>query len=96
MRFGRAWNHARFIDTANNLIVAGNYLEHHEKGGTSIATDSNLLIYIDDNYDTLFLHCDTLFVDFDTASNPTLLRAFFHTKFQHKDLQGACDRKQLR
>ena len=91
LRFGRAWNHARFIDTANNLIVAGNYLEHHEKGGTSIATDSNLLIYIDDNYDTLFLHCDTLFVDFDTASNPTLLRAFFHTKFQHKDLQGACD-----
>ena len=91
LRFGRAWNHARFIDTANNLIVAGNYLEHHEKGGTSIATDSNLLIYIDDNYDTLFLHCDTLFVDFDTASNPTLLRAFFHIKFQPKDLQGACD-----
>ena len=91
LRFGRAWNHARFIDTANNLIVAGNYLEHHEKGGTSIATDSNLLIYIDDNYDTLFLHCDTLFVDFDTASNPTLLRAFFHIKFQLKDLQGACD-----
>lgn len=91
LRFGRAWNNARFIDTANHLIVQGNYLEHHEKGGTSIATDSNLLIYIDDNHDTLFLHCDTLKVDFDTASNPTLLRAFFHTKFCHKDIQGACD-----
>ena len=91
LRFGRAWNNARFIDTANNLIVSGNYLEHHEKGGTSIATDSNLLIYIDENQDSLFLHCDTLFVDFDTASNPTLLRAYFHTKFQHKNIQGACD-----
>ena len=50
-----------------------------------------MLVYIDDNQDSLFLHCDTLFVDFDTASNPTLVRAFFHTKFQHKDLQGACD-----
>ena len=91
LKFGRAWRNARFIDTANHLIVMGNYLEHHEKGGTSIATDSNLLVYIDDNQDSLFLHCDTLLVDFDTASNPTLLRAYFHTKFQHKDLQGACD-----
>lgn len=91
LKFGRAWRNARFIDTANHLIVMGNYLEHHEKGGTSIATDSNMLVYIDDNQDSLFLHCDTLFVDFDTASNPTLLRAFFHTKFQHKDVQGACD-----
>lgn len=91
LRFGRAWNNASFIDTANNIIVKGNYLEHHEEGGTSIATDSNLLIYIDDNNDTLFLHCDTLKVDFDTASNPTLIRAYFHTKFQHKNIQGACD-----
>ena len=91
LRFGKAWNNARFVDTANNFILLGNYLEHHEKGGTSIATDSNLVIYIDDNNDTLFLHSDTVKVDFDTASNPTLLRAYFHTKFQHKNIQGACD-----
>ena len=91
LRFGRAWNNARFIDTVNHFTVSGNYLEHHEKGGTSIATDSNLLTYVDDNQDTLFLHCDTLLVDFDTASNPTLVRAFFHTKFCHKDVQGVCD-----
>lgn len=91
LRFGKAWYNAVFTDTSNHFIVKGNYLEHHEKGGTSIATDSNLVIYIDDNKDTLFLHCDTLLVDFDTASNPTLARAFFHTKFLHKDIQGACD-----
>ena len=90
-KFGRAWRNARFIDTVNHFTVSGNYLEHHEKGGTSIATDSNLLSYVDDNHDTLFLHCDTLLVDFDTASNPTLIRAYFHTKFCHKDIQGACD-----
>ena len=91
LKYGKAWNNARYVDTANHFIVLGNYLEHHEKGGTSIATDSNLLIYIDDNNDSLFLHCDTLKVDFDTASNPTLVRAYFQTKFKHKDLQGACD-----
>ncbi len=89
--FGKAWYNATYVDTSNHFILKGNYLEHHEKGGTSIATDSNLLIYIDDNKDTLFMHCDTLLVDFDTASNPTLMRAFFHTKFLHKNLQGACD-----
>lgn len=91
LRFGKAWYNATYIDSSNHVILKGNYIEHHEKGGTSIATDSNLLVYIDDNQDSLFLHCDTLFVDFDTASNPTLLRAFFHTKFKHKDIQGACD-----
>ena len=91
LRFGKAWNNAKFVDTTNHFILQGNYLEHHENGGTSIATDSNLVIYIDDNNDTLFLHSDTVKVDFDTASNPTLLRAYFHTKFQHKNIQGACD-----
>ena len=90
-RFGRAWNNACLIDSANNFIVKGNYLEHYEKNGTSIASDSNLLMYIDDNHDTLFLHCDTLKMDIDSASNPTLFRAYFHTKFLHKDIQGACD-----
>ena len=88
---GKAWKNARYIDTANNYILQGNYLEYHENGGTSIATDSNLLIIIDDHNDTLHLHCDTLKIDTDTASNPTLFRAYFHTKFHHKDLQGACD-----
>jgi len=90
-RFGRAWNNACLIDSSNNFIIKGNYLEHYEVNGTSIATDSNLLIFIDDNKDTLFLHCDTLKVDIDSASNPTLFRAYFHTKFLHKDIQGACD-----
>lgn len=91
LRFGRSWRNSVLTDTVNHFIVKGNYLEHHEKGGTSIATDSNLVIYIDDNKDTLFLHCDTLFIDFDTASNPTLVRAYFHTKFLHKNIQGVCD-----
>ena len=91
LRFGKAWYNATYIDSSNHVILKGNYIEHHEKGGTSIATDSNLLVYIDDNQDTLFLHCDTLMVDFDSASNITLVRAYFHTKFLHKDIQGACD-----
>lgn len=91
LRYGKAWRNAVFTDTNNHFVIKGNYLEHHETGGVSIATDSNLLIYIDDNKDTLFLHCDTLKVEFDTASNPTMVWAFFHTKFLHKSIQGACD-----
>ncbi len=91
LHFGRAWNNVTYVDTTNNFIVKGNYMEHYEKGGTSIVTDSNMLVVIDDNNDSLFLHSDTLLVDFDTTGNVTLMRAFNHTKFYHKDIQGACD-----
>lgn len=90
-RHGKAWNNVVFVDTVNNFIVSGNYMEHYENGGTSIVTDSNLLTVIDDNSDSLYLHCDTLMVDIDTAGNITGIRAFNHAKFYHKDLQGACD-----
>ena len=91
LRFGRAWYNVTYIDTSNNIIVKGNYMEHHENGGTSIVTDSNMLVIIDENRDSLYLHCDTLLVDFDTSGNVVLFRAFNHAKFFHKDMQGACD-----
>lgn len=90
-KFGRAWKNVTYIDTTNKFIVKGNYMEHYEHGGTSIVTDSNLLIVIDDNRDSLFLHCDTLKVDFDTAGKMSLLRAYRNAMFFHKDLQGKSD-----
>lgn len=91
LRFGRAWNNVVYVDTANNFLLKGNYMEHYENGGTSMVTDSNMLVVIDENRDSLFLHCDTLLVDFDSAGSISLVRAYNRSKFYHKDLQGACD-----
>jgi len=91
LRFGRGWNNVVIFDTVQNYIVKGNYVEHHENGGTSIATDSNLLVLIDDHQDSLFLHSDTLKILFDKDQDPQIVLAYNKTKFYRSDLQGACD-----
>lgn len=90
-RFGRAWRNVVIEDTVNNYVVKGNYVEHHEQSGWSMATDSNMLIIVDENRDSLYLHSDTLKVLFDDSNHLKLALAYFHTKFYHKDMQGACD-----
>lgn len=89
--FGRAWRNVEIVDTVQNYILKGNYVEHHENGGWSMATDSNLLVLIDDNNDSLYLHSDTLRVFFDDSSELKIALAYFHTKFYRNDMQGACD-----
>lgn len=91
LSFGQAWNNVTIIDTAQNFILKGNYAQHHEHGGISFATDSALLILIDDNKDSLFLHADTLKVLFDSNQSAQWMSAYDKVKFYRKDLQGACD-----
>lgn len=90
-RFGRAWNNVTIADTVQNYVVKGNFVEHFENGGTSLATDSNLIILIDDNKDSLFLHADTVKIHFKDSNEVELVQAFNHAKFYRNDLQGACD-----
>ena len=71
--------------------MKGNYVEHHEKEGISLATDSNLLVLIDDNQDSLFLHSDTIMVYFDEEHELQWARAYNKVKFYREDMQGACD-----
>ncbi|MCQ2275783.1 MAG: hypothetical protein MJZ87_02360 [Bacteroidales bacterium] len=91
LRYGRGWNNATIVDTAKKYVVKGNYVEHHEKEGISLATDSNLLVLIDDNQDSLFLHSDTIMVYFDEEHELQWARAYNKVKFYREDMQGACD-----
>lgn len=88
--FGIAWNNVVLFDSIKGYILKGNYVEYHEKGGWSLATDSNLLILIDQG-DSLYLHSDTLRMLMDTTQEPQHIFAYNHVKFFKKDLQGACD-----
>lgn len=91
LRYGRGWHNATIIDTAKKYVIKGNYVEHHEEEGVSLATDSNLLILIDDNQDSLFLHSDTIMVYFDDEHELQWGRAYNRVKFYREDMQGACD-----
>jgi lipopolysaccharide export system protein LptA len=89
--FGQGFHNVKLIDTAKNVILQGNYIEYYEHGGASLITDSTMAIMISDEGDSLFLHSDTLIVNFDTAQNAKELLSFHHTKFFRDDLQGKCD-----
>ena len=90
-RYGIGWNNVVITDTVKGYVLKGNYIEHHELGGSSTATDSNQLILIDKSRDSLFLHSDTLRILFDTLPEPQVITAFDTVKFYRKDMQGACD-----
>lgn len=91
LRYGIGWNNVVISDTIKGYVLKGNYVEHHELGGYSTATDSNQLILIDEGRDSLFLHSDTLRMLFDTLQEPQVIMAFNKVKFYRKDMQGACD-----
>lgn len=56
---GKAFGNVALIDTAQNIIVTGDYAIHNGKQETSVITGHALLKQYFDN-DTLFLHADTL------------------------------------
>jgi len=86
----RAWNHVEVIDTNQNFVLRGNFVEYHDKGGISVATDSALLILIDKG-DSLYLHADTLKLYTNEEQDAEWALAYYHTKFYRGDIQGACD-----
>lgn len=90
-RFGIGWNNVVISDTVKGYVLKGNYVEHHELGGLSTATDSNQLILIDESRDSLFLHSDTLRILFDSLQEPQVMMAYNRVKFYRHDMQGACD-----
>jgi lipopolysaccharide export system protein LptA len=84
-------HHVRVADTAKDYILQGNYVEYYENGGMSTATDSAMLILIDESKDSLYLHADTLNILIDSLQEPQLMLAYNHVKFYRADMQGACD-----
>jgi len=89
--FGQALKNVTLIDSVKNIIIKGEYSEYWEKGGTSFFTDSAIAIMISEDKDSLFIHADTLRLDFDTNQNAQYFYAYNKTKFFKTDIQGKCD-----
>ena len=88
--YGLAYGNVSLKDTVQNMIIKGEYGEFKKQKGFSYVTDSALAIMIDEN-DSLFLHSDTLWINFDSAQNVESLFGYYRTKFFRKDMQGMCD-----
>jgi lipopolysaccharide export system protein LptA len=94
--FGQILDNFSLVDTADNIILKGDYAEYDGNNETMLTTCKALLLQIY-NKDTLHLHGDTLFgknismSDTVKTGKPKLMLAYHHVKFYKKDIQGKCD-----
>jgi lipopolysaccharide export system protein LptA len=88
---GEVFSSMELEDTANNIIITGNYGYYNELSERAMATRRAVLKQVYGT-DTLFLHADTLRADpVEDDPENKIVRAFHHVKFYRKDLQGRCD-----
>lgn len=85
----RVYDNVELLDTVNNFILQGNYLQTFKNTEEALMTDSAVFIQITEQ-DSLFLHSDTIVMKKDTAGFERI-KAFHHVKFFRTDLQGKCD-----
>ena len=57
--FGRAHSNVELIDSAENMILKGNFALYSGEEETTMITDSALMVQVD-GADTLYIHADTL------------------------------------
>ena len=89
--FGQIKQNAEMIDTAKNIILKGHYSEYKENPNSAFLTDSALMIYVDSENDSLFLHSDTLRSQYDSTESYRIFKAYNKVKFFKSNLQGKCD-----
>ncbi len=88
--FGKAMGNVRIVDTLHKVILSGKKGELWDKRGLSYVTDSAIAITYDKN-DSLFIHSDTMWLNFDEDRKAKMIKAYYGVRFYRKDLQGKCD-----
>lgn len=86
--FGTVHGNMHLQDTAQKVILQGNYGYYNEQTEFGMATDSAFAIEYSQK-DSLFLHGDTLTMLTDSVYKE--VKAFHHVRFYRTDLQGVCD-----
>jgi lipopolysaccharide export system protein LptA len=91
---GRVYGRVMITDTVNDIIITGDYGEHHERSDSSWVTGHALMTQVHAG-DSLFLHGDTLMAtgnaDSISDSSTRNLFAFHDVRLFRTDLQGVCD-----
>ncbi|MFK5856877.1 MAG: OstA-like protein [Bacteroidota bacterium] len=88
--FGKAMGNVSIIDTTRRVIITGKRGEFWDEKGMSYVTDSAIAITYD-SHDSLFMHADTLWLNFDKDRKAQVIRAYYGVRFYRKKLQGKCD-----
>lgn len=91
--FGEAFGNMCLRDTAQKVILEGQYGFYNERTEYAFATDSARFMEYSQG-DTLYLHADTLeMATLDSTARE--IRAFHGVRFYRIDMQGVCDSMQF-
>jgi lipopolysaccharide export system protein LptA len=91
--FGQSFGNVVIQDTANNLIVKGEYAWYYKEPERFLVKDKAVFIQVSKK-DTLFLHADTISsaTVTDSASiSYRLMKAFHGCRIYSRELQAKCD-----
>lgn len=91
--FGEAFGNMCLRDTAQKVILEGQYGFYNERTEYAFATDSARFLEYSQG-DTLYLHADTLeMATLDSTARE--IKAFHGVRFYRIDMQGVCDSMQF-
>jgi lipopolysaccharide export system protein LptA len=88
--FGEAFKNVELFDSAENVILKGEYAYYHEEPEKALLTGRALMIKVTDS-DSIFIHADTLRSVTDSSGQHKIMKAYYHMKFYETDLQAKCD-----
>ena len=91
--YGQSFGNVVIQDTANNLIIEGEYAWYYKQPEQFLVTDRAIFIQVSEK-DSLFLHADTItsITVIDSSSIAyRLMKAFHGCRIYSKGLQSKCD-----
>jgi len=88
---GIAINNIEMIDTAENMILKGNYAYYTKEPESFLITDSTLLIQVSNYTDSLFMHADSITSNYDTSGTYRIIKAYHKVQIFKNDFQARCD-----
>lgn len=86
---GEAYGNMFMIDSAQSVILEGQYGFYNELTEYTFATDSARVLEFS-RQDTLYMHADSL-ISFSDADSMHIIRAYYGVRFYRVNAQGVCD-----
>lgn len=90
-RYGRAYGNVIIYDSANDITCTGLYGETSQERNFSFVTGKALVLFVDEESDSLYLHADTVYVTTDSSNHLQTVRANYKVKVYRRDAQAMCD-----
>lgn len=88
--YGEGFSNIEVLDDEQNVILRGDHAFINQKSDSALITENAVFIYVTSDFDSVFVHADTLRANPDSAGFRQL-RAYYGVRLFKDDLQGMCD-----